>query len=233
MASNAQTILVIEDEEPIRRFLRASLAAEGYLVQEAENGEKALMLARSNSPDAVILDVGLPDMHGFNVLRRLREWLNVPVIVLSALGREQDKVAALDIGADDYLTKPFGVKELLARIRVALRNSARRSSDSDANAVFKIGELTVDRALRRVFLAGEPVRVTPTEYKLLAVMSSNPGKVLTHRYLLTEVWGQDQTQEVQYLRVFMAGLRRKLEADPAQPRYLLTEPGVGYRMADE
>jgi two-component system KDP operon response regulator KdpE len=233
MASNAQTILVIEDEEPIRRFLRASLAAEGYLVQEAENGEKALMLARSDSPDAVILDVGLPDMHGFDVLRRLREWLNVPVIVLSALGREQDKVAALDIGADDYLTKPFGVKELLARIRVALRNSARRTSDIDAHAVFKIGELTVDRALRRVFLAGEPVRVTPTEYKLLAVMSSNPGKVLTHRYLLTEVWGQDQTQEVQYLRVFMAGLRRKLEADPAQPRYLLTEPGVGYRMADE
>ncbi len=233
MSTNAQTLLVIEDEEPIRRFLRASLTAEGYHVEEAETGGKALMIARSESPDAVILDLGLPDMHGFEVLKQLREWLQVPVIVLSAAGREQDKVTALDNGADDYLTKPFGVKELLARIRVGLRNRTQKSMSAEAKSVITIGELVVDHVKRRAFMAGQALRLTPTEYKLLALMATHAGRVLTHRFLLTEIWGADQADEVQYLRVFMAGLRRKIEADPAQPRYLLTEPGVGYRMAEE
>ena len=233
MAGDGPRILIVEDEEPIRRFLRAALTTENYRLVEAENGAKALMLAASQPPDLMILDIGLPDMSGIDLLRQLRGWLNVPVIVLSALGHEQDKVAALDAGADDYLTKPFGVGELMARIRVALRNAMRRANIHDVTSVFTVGDLVVDQSARRVFIRNEQVRLTPTEYKLLTLMVRHAGSVLTHRFLLQEVWGQDQTQEIQYLRVFMAGLRRKIETDPAQPRYLLTEQGVGYRLADE
>lgn len=233
MAGDGPRILIVEDEEPIRRFLRAALTSENYRLVEAENGAKALMLAASQPPDLMILDIGLPDMSGIDLLRQLRGWLNVPVIVLSALGHEQDKVAALDAGADDYLTKPFGVGELMARIRVALRNAMRRANVHDVTSAFTVGDLVVDQSARRVFIRNEQVRLTPTEYKLLTLMVRHAGSVLTHRFLLQEVWGQDQAQEIQYLRVFMAGLRRKIETDPAQPRYLLTEQGVGYRLADE
>jgi two-component system KDP operon response regulator KdpE len=228
----APLVLIIEDEAPIRKFLRVSLSGEEYRLDEAETGKQGLTMAASQPPDLVILDLGLPDMDGLDVLRSLREWLSAPVIVLSARGQERDKVAALDAGADDYLTKPFGVGELLARVRVAFRHTAR-AGEGKAEPKFTIGELTVDLAARRVFVGEREVHLTPLEYKLLTVLVQHAGKVLTHRQLLKEVWGPHQVGEVHYLRVFMAGLRRKLEADPAQPRYLLTEQGVGYRLADE
>jgi len=224
-------ILVIEDESPIRKFLRVSLTGEEYRIEEAETGKQGLTMAASQPPDLVILDLGLPDMDGLDVLRSLREWLSAPVIVLSARGQERDKVAALDAGADDYLTKPFGVGELLARVRVAFRHTAR-AGEGKTDPKFVVGELTVDLAARRVFVGQREIHLTPLEYKLLTVMVQHAGKVLTHRFLLKEVWGPGQVGEVHYLRVFMAGLRRKLETDPAQPRYLLTEQGVGYRLAD-
>jgi len=223
-------ILVIEDEQAIRRFLRASLTAEGYQVQEAETGEQGLRLARQQPPDLVILDLGLPDIDGHEVLRSLREWLVAPIVVLSARGLESQKVKALDHGADDYVTKPFGVAELLARLRTALRHT---SGGADATPVFTVGELTVDLAARRVVVADQEVHLTPLEYKLLATLIKHAGKVLTHRFLLQEVWGPGHAEETHYLRVFMANLRRKVEADPARPRYLLTEPAVGYRLAGE
>ena len=216
-------VLVVEDESPIRKFLRVSLTSEEYRVEEAETGKQALAKAASQPPDLVILDLGLPDMDGLDVLRSLREWL-------SARGQERDKVAALDAGADDYLTKPFGVGELQARMRVAFRHAVSGESGK-SEPKFTVGELTVDLAARRVFVGEREVHLTPLEYKLLTVMVQHAGKVLTHRFLLKEVWGPDQVGEVHYLRVFMAGLRRKLEADPAQPRYLLTEQGVGYRLS--
>ena len=230
---NPPLILLIEDESPIRKFVRLSLESEGYRLAEAETGKQALMLAASELPEVVILDLGLPDMDGLEVLRRLREWLAAPVIVLSARGQEKDKVAALDAGADDYLTKPFGVGELLARLRVAFRHAARSDGRAKAEPRFTVGELSVDLGARRVFAGDREVRLTPIEYRLLTVLVQHAGKVLTHRYLLKEVWGPGNAEEVHYLRVFMAGLRRKLEADPSQPRYLLTEQGVGYRLADE
>lgn len=233
MAPDGPLILIVEDEEPIRRFLRATLCAADYRLVELETGQEALRFAGSQPPDLVVLDLGLPDMSGMDVLRQLRGWLQVPVIVLSAMGREADKVAALDAGADDYLTKPFGVRELIARIRVALRNSRHRVGGAEADPVFRVGELVVDQAARKVAVRGRPVHLTPTEYKLLTLLVKHAGTVLTHRFILERVWGIDRTEEVQSLRVFMAGLRRKIEADPAQPRYLLTETGVGYRLADE
>ena len=230
MPTNPALILLVEDETPIRRFLRASLAAEGYRLVEAENAAQAVRLAVQQPPDLVILDLGLPDADGKDVLRQLREWLHAPVIVLSARDQEKEKVAALDGGADDYLTKPFSTGELLARVRVALRHAATHGNDSDSST-FTHGDLTIDRALRRVFVRDTEVKLTPIEYKLLTTFVSHAGKVLTHRFLLKEVWGPHQVQETHYLRVFMAGLRRKLEADPAQPCHLLTEQGVGYRLA--
>ena len=224
-------ILLIEDESPIRKFVRTSLEGEGYRLIEAETGQKALTLAASQPPDLVILDLGLPDQDGLDVLRTLREWLAAPVIVLSARGQEKDKIAALDSGADDYLTKPFGMGELLARVRVALRHASRAAGKSEPR--FAVGDLTVDFAARRVFLGEKEIRLTPIEYRMLSVLAQHAGKVLTHRQLLKEVWGPGNAEEVHYLRVFMAGLRRKLEATPSQPRYLLTEQGVGYRLADE
>jgi two-component system, OmpR family, KDP operon response regulator KdpE len=223
-------ILLIEDELPIRRFLRASLAAEGYRLSEAESGQQALLQATQQPPDLVILDLGLPDMEGQDVLRRLREWLAAPVIVLSARDQESQKVQALDGGADDYVTKPFGMAELLARMRTALRHGTRID---EASPTYSVGDLTVDLAARHVIVRGQQVHLTPLEFKLLATLVKQAGKVLTHRFLLKEVWGPGHAEETHSLRVFMASLRRKLETDSAQPRYLLTEPGVGYRLSSE
>jgi two-component system, OmpR family, KDP operon response regulator KdpE len=229
-AMSSPLILVTDDERPIRRFLRTSLEAEGYRVVEAETGEQTLRLATQQPPDLVLLDLGLPDTDGQKLLRRLREWLRAPIIVLSARDQEKQKVAALDGGADDYLTKPFGTGELLARLRVALRHATRGGADS---STFELAELKIDLAARRVFVRGAEVHLTPIEYKLLTTLVQHAGKVLTHRFLLKEVWGPLHTQEVHYLRIFMANLRRKIERDSAQPRYLLTEQGVGYRLAGE
>ena len=221
-------VLVIEDEPPIRRFLRPTLTSQGYRLVEAETGEDGLVQAASRQPDLVILDLGLPDLDGLEVIRRLREWTAVPIIVLSARGAEADKVAALDAGADDYVAKPFAVGELLARARVALRHAALGREPGEST--FEAGNLRVDLARRRVWLGEAEVRLTPIEYRLLAVLVRHAGKVLTHRQLLQEVWGPGQVEHTHYLRVYMANLRRKLEVDPARPRFLRTEPGVGYRL---
>ena len=230
MPSSSHRVLVIEDEQPIRRFLKASLSSEGYQVSEAGSGAEGLRAATSQPPDLVILDLGLPDLDGQVVLERLREWFAAPIIVLSARDQEDQKIRALDHGADDYLTKPFGVGELLARLRTALRHTHR--SGPEATSI-TIGDIRVDLAARLVYRSGEEVHLTPLEYKLLVTMLKQAGKVLTHRYLLREVWGPHDAQENHYLRVFVASLRRKLEDDPARPRYLLTEQGVGYRFAAE
>lgn len=232
MSENAAKILVIEDEQPIRRFLRMSLESHGFQVSECETAAKGLHQAVSEPPDAVLLDLGLPDQDGLDVIKRLREWSRVPIIVLSARGRESDKVAALDAGADDYLTKPFGVGELLARIRVGLRHRAVSGQGVNAS-IFRVGELEVDLGRRSVRLENQEVHLTPTEYRLLIVLVQNAGKVVTHRQLLKEVWGPDSVQENQYLRVYLGQLRRKIEKDAARPRYLRTEAGVGYRLVDE
>lgn len=230
MADSAR-ILVIEDELPIRKFLRISLESHGYAMDEAETAERGLRLAAADPPEAVILDLGLPDADGLDVIRRLREWSAVPIIVLSARGRETDKIAALDGGADDYLTKPFGVGELLARLRVALRHASQSSHVEEAT--FQVRGLRVDMAARRVFIDDGEVHLTPTEYRLLMTLVRHAGKVVTHRQLLKEVWGPDSVEENQYLRVYLGQLRRKIERDPTRPTYLLTEPGVGYRLSDE
>ena len=225
-------ILLIEDEPPIRRFLRASLPTQGYHLEEATTGEEGLLQAAMRRPDVIILDLGLPDIDGLEVTRRLREWTATPIIVLSARGREDDKIAALDAGADDYLTKPFGLGELLARLRVALRHAARTPGE-EGEPVFRVGDLRVDLIRRQVWVAEEEVHLTPNEYKLLTTLVQHAGKVLTHRQLLREVWGPGYAEENHYLRVYMGQLRHKLEKEPARPRYLLTEPGEGYRLAME
>jgi two-component system KDP operon response regulator KdpE len=226
------TVLVVEDQPQMMRFLRTALPAHGLRVVEAVNGQEAILKAASHTPDVVLLDLGLPDMDGVEVARRLREWSTTPVIVLSARGQEQDKIAALDAGADDYLTKPFGVGELFARIRVALRNAARVAAGG-ASAVFERDELRVDLGARRVTLAGTEVHLTRNEYRLLTVLVKNAGRVVTHRQLLREVWGPSFVDHNHYVRVFMAQLRRKLEREPAQPHYIATEVGVGYRLKSE
>jgi two-component system, OmpR family, KDP operon response regulator KdpE len=230
MATNAPLILLVEDETPIRKFLRAAMDESGYRLVEAETGKQALAEATQHPPDLVILDLGLPDIDGQEVLKRLREWSKAPILILSARDQEQQKIAALDAGADDYLTKPFSTGELLARIRVALRHAEHVGADRQMQ-FYERGDLKVDLAARRVFVRGDEVHLTPIEYKLLTTLVHNAGKVVTHRQLLKEVWGPQQVQETHYLRVFMAGLRRKIEADPAQPQYLLTEQAVGYRLA--
>jgi two-component system KDP operon response regulator KdpE len=234
MTGDTPLILMIEDEPPIRRFLRASLSCEGYRLAEAETGQQGLSMAATQPPDLVILDLGLPDMDGLQIIAALRRWSQMPIIILSARGQEKDKVMALDQGADDYLSKPFGMDELLARIRVALRHQARISGQSAGAATrFSVGDLTVDLEARRVFMRGQEIHLTPIEYRLLTTFVQHAGKVLTHRFLLKEVWGPGHSEETHYLRVFTANLRRKLEADSARPRYLLTEQGVGYRLAAE
>jgi two-component system KDP operon response regulator KdpE len=221
-------ILLIDDEQPIRRFLRTALIGDGYRLIEAETGEQGLRLAAQQPPDLVILDLGLPDLDGQEVLKRLREWLQAPIVILSVRDQDQQKIDALDNGADDYLTKPFSTGELLARIRVALRHAAQQAKEAESS-VFVTGDLKVDLAARRVFIQKEEVHLTPIEYKLLTTLVRYAGKVLTHRFLLKEVWGPHHLQETHYLRVFVAGLRRKIH-DSLPPRYLLTEPGVGYRL---
>jgi two-component system KDP operon response regulator KdpE len=225
-------VLVIEDEPQILRFLRPALAAHGYRLVEATSGAEGLRQAGTRSPDLVVLDLGLPDMDGLDVTRRLREWSRVPIIVLSARGQERDKIGALDAGADDYVTKPFAVGELMARLRVALRHSERADLRSEG-ATLTIGNLTVDQERRRVTVNGDEVRLTPIEYKLLTILARHPGRVITHTQLLTEAWGPSYTRQRHYLRVYMAQLRHKLERDPSRPKLLMTEPGVGYRLKDD
>jgi two-component system, OmpR family, KDP operon response regulator KdpE len=232
MPTPSPLILLIDDELPIRRFLRASLTTQGFRLIEAETGQQAIRLAAQQPPDLVILDLGLPDMDGQDVLQQLRQWLHAPIIVLSARDQEIQKVAALDSGADDYLTKPFSTAELLARIRVALRHWSRVAGENET-PMFASGDLKVDLAARRVFAQDEEIHLTPLEYKLLSTLVQHAGKVLTHRFLLKEVWGPGHEQETHYLRIFMASLRRKIEADSAAPRHLMTEQGVGYRLAAE
>jgi len=231
MSAPAPVVLLVEDDPQIRRFIRATLPSHGLRLLEATTAKEALAQAVTRTPDVVLLDLGLPDADGVEVIQRLREWSAIPIIVISARGLERDKVTALDAGADDYLTKPFGVEELLARLRVALRH--RAAGDSGAPAVFKSGGLNVDLAGHLVRLDGQEVRLTPIEFKLLAVLVRHAGKVVTHRQLLTEVWGPGASTNTHYLRVQMHGLRHKLEAVPARPRLLLTEPGVGYRLREE
>jgi two-component system KDP operon response regulator KdpE len=222
-------ILAIEDEPQMQKFLRASLEAEGYRVIEAEAGKEGIALARTHNPDLFLLDLGLPDIDGMDVTREIRTFSAKPIIVISARGQEEDKVKALDVGADDYLTKPFGTSELMARIRVALRHASRAKEES-TEPVLQVGDLQIDLDRRRVTSDGNEVHLTPNEYKLLAYLMKHAGKVLTHRQLLNEVWGAAYASQTHYLRVYMVQLRHKLEVDPARPRYLVTEPGVGYRL---
>ncbi len=224
-----RTIIVIEDDPQMRRFLRTSLRAQGFAVFDAETGRRGLIEAGTRKPDLIIVDLGLPDMDGVEVVGALRSWTRLPIIILSARTTEQHKIEALDAGADDYLTKPFSIGELLARIRVALRHSAANPQSGESD-VFSTGGLTVDLLKRQVSLDGNPVHLTPIQYRLLAMLVKHAGRVLTHRQILSEVWGPAYLDNPHYLRVYMSQLRQKLEADPTQPRYLLTESGVGYRL---
>ena len=223
--------VVIEDEPQIRRFVRAALEAEGWLVFEAATAQRGLSEAGTRKPDLLVLDLGLPDGDGLDVIRDVRSWSAVPIVVLSARADEADKIAALDAGADDYLTKPFGVGELLARVRANLRRPrAAANPSAPDDALFSFGEVEVDRTARLVRRRGAEVHLTPIEYRLLMVLVTNAGRVLTHRQLLREVWGPSHIDQSHYLRIYMGHLRQKLEADPAQPRHLLTETAVGYRL---
>jgi two-component system KDP operon response regulator KdpE len=226
----ALRVLVVDDEPQIRRAIRAGLHAHGFEVEQADCGEAALDAIALNLPDVVILDLGLPDLNGNEVVRQVREWSTVPIIILSVRGDERDKVRALDSGADDYVTKPFGMGELLARIRVALRHSARVESHEP---VLQFGDLRIDLPRRLVTVAEREVHLTPTEFDLLTELATNAGKVLTHQMLLSRVWGPASAESTHYLRVYINQLRNKLEAEPTRPRYILTEPGVGYRFREE
>jgi two-component system KDP operon response regulator KdpE len=223
-------VLVVDDEPQMRRFLRAALPAHGYRLAEATTANEALVEASTRSPDVILLDLGLPDLDGVDLTRRLREWSTVPIIVISARDQEGDKIEALDAGADDYLTKPFGAGELLARIRVALRHSA---TTEQGQPVLRTGDLEIDLGARRVIVGGREVHLTRTEYRLLSLLAKHPGKVVTQRQLLKEIWGPHAVEHTHYLRVYMGQLRHKIESDPARPRYLLTETGVGYRLQSD
>ncbi|WP_076999648.1 two-component system response regulator KdpE [Variovorax sp. KK3] len=226
----APTAVVIEDEPQIRRFVRGALEAEGWQVHEASTLREGLAAAGTRQPDLLVLDLGLPDGDGITLIRDVRGWSGVPIIVLSARIDEADKIEALDAGADDYLTKPFGTGELLARVRANLRRPRAASGSEEPDAVFRFGEVEIDRSARLVRRAGAEVHLTPTEYRLLSVLAANAGRVLTQRQLLREVWGPAHAGQSHYLRIYMGHLRQKLEADPAQPRHLLTETAVGYRL---
>jgi len=227
--SQEATILLIEDESEIRRFLKTTLPAHGFRLYDSRTGQDGLTEAKARNPDLILLDLGLPDLEGSEIIRQVREWTATPIIVLSARDQEQVKVAALDLGADDYVTKPFGVNELLARIRAALRHASRSAAD-EGEPVFVLGELKVDLGRRQVFVSGKETHLTPIEYKLLTTLIRHAGKVMTHRQLLKEVWGPLHVDEGHYLRVYMRQLRNKLEKTPAHPHYLVTELGVGYRL---
>jgi two-component system KDP operon response regulator KdpE len=220
-------IIVIEDDPPIRRFLRTALETHGFEVVEAATGKQGMIEAKIRKADLVILDLGLPDMDGVEVVKAIRAWSEMPILILSARSAEAQKIEALDAGADDYLTKPFGLGELLARIRVALRHASGTSEQTQAG-IFSTGNLKVDLINRRVFNGDREIHLTPIQYRLLAVLVKHAGKILTHRQILKEVWGPDCIESAHYLRIYMSQLRHKLEADPAQPQYLLTESGVGY-----
>jgi len=224
-----ELILLIEDEPQMRRFLRITLQSQGYRLVEAAAAQEGMMQATTRNPDVVLLDLGLPDLDGLEVTKRLREWTQTPIIVISAREQERDKVRELDAGADDYLTKPFNAAELLARIRVALRHTSRRDSGQQ-EPIFVLQNLKVDLSQRQIFVDDKEVHLTPIEYKLLTVLIRHAGKVITHSQLLKEVWGPAHVNEIQYLRVYMTQLRHKLETDPARPRLLMNEPGVGYRL---
>jgi two-component system, OmpR family, KDP operon response regulator KdpE len=230
--SQEVTVLLIEDEPEIRRFLRTTLPAHGFRLYEAATGKDGLTEAQARNPDLILLDLGLPDLEGSEVIRQVREWTATPIIVLSARDQEQVKVGALDLGADDYVTKPFGVDELLARMRAALRHASRSAADV-GEPVFTLGDLKVDLGRRQVFVSAKEIHLTPIEYKLLTTLIRYAGKVMTHRQLLKEVWGPLHVEEGHYLRVYMRQLRNKLEKTPAHPRYLVTELGVGYRLRTE
>ena len=232
MAIHEVTVLLIEDEAEIRRFLRTSLPAHGYRLHEAITGADGLAQAKARNPDIILLDLGLPDMDGTEVIRQVRVWSTIPILVLSAREQEQAKVAALDLGADDYVTKPFGVNELLARMRAALRHIAGPPGEP-AEPVFALGDIQIDLGRRQVLVSGKETHLTPIEYKLLTTLIRYAGKVMTHRQLLKEVWGPLHVEEGHYLRVYMRQLRNKLEKNPAHPRYLVTELGVGYRLRTE
>jgi two-component system, OmpR family, KDP operon response regulator KdpE len=231
MTQPGPRILIVDDEPQIRRFLRPALEHAGYIMLEAATGQDALVQASTRAPELILLDLGLPDMDGLEVLRRLREWTPCPIIVVSARGEEAVKVQALDLGADDYLTKPFGVDELLARLRVAIRHSLEREQ-AGAASEFTTGDLRVDLVKRQVWVHNQEVHLTPLEYKLLLTLIKHAGKVLTHQFLLRTVWGEAYLAETHYLRIYMRQLRHKLEHDPARPRYLTTESGVGYRLRE-
>jgi len=224
-------VLVIEDEAPIRHFLRAFLESQGFRFLEAQTGEEGLGLAASHQPDVILLDLGLPGLDGLDVIRRIRQWTPTPILVLSARGKEKDKIDALDAGADDYLTKPFGVGELAARMRVALRHTTGGATEKP-EPVFRVGGLVVDLAARRVRLAGAEVHLTPIEFKLLAYLVRHAGKVVTHGQLLKEVWGSVRGDQAHYPRIYVHQLRHKIEPDPARPRFLRTETGIGYRLEE-
>jgi two-component system, OmpR family, KDP operon response regulator KdpE len=226
MTDPAQRILVVDDEAPIRRYLRAALSAQGFTVYEAANGQEALNAVITHRPDIIILDLGLPDIGGIEVTRRLREWSQTPIIILSVREAEQDKIAALDAGADDYLTKPFGTGELMARMRVVMRRQASKSDEP----ILQVDELQMDLSRRVVTVKGSEISLTPTEYDILRLLMINAGKVMTHHQLLRQVWGTTYESEMHILRVNISNLRRKIEPDPARPHYVLTEPGVGYRL---
>lgn len=222
-------VLVVDDERAIRRYLRAALNAQGYTVYEASGGKEALNRVVADRPDLIILDLGLPDMDGVEVTRQLREWTHIPIIILSVREQDRDKIDALDAGADDYLTKPFSSGELMARMRAALRRSVQSTSEP----VFETDDMKVDLTRRQVRVSGEEILLTPTEYDLLRILVQNAGRVLTHRQLLRQVWGNAYESETHLLRVNMSNLRRKIEPDPTRPRYIITEPGVGYRLKTE
>lgn len=227
---NQSRILVVDDEPQIQRFLKPSLAAAGYEVLEAATGAEALKAVATQAPDLVILDLGLPDMDGKDVVASLRGWSDIPIVILSARDRESEKIAALDLGADDYVEKPFGIGELTARIRTALRHRGRRDA---IPTIIEVDGLTIDPVKRLVSRAGEAVHLTPKEYDLLLLLARHTGRVVTHRTLLTSVWGPAHGDDLHYLRVFIGQLRQKIEQDPTQPRIVRTEPGVGYRMAEQ
>ncbi|WP_366923369.1 response regulator [Metallumcola ferriviriculae] len=226
MSGNGARILVIDDEQQIRKMLKVALTAQGYKVEEAGLGQEGLERVALFHPDLVILDLGLPDIDGFEVIDNLREWSQVPVVILSVKEQEEDKVRALDAGAADYVTKPFGMGELLARIRVALRHAA----NTEDEPVIGLGELTIDLAHRQVIVSGKEIRLTPIEYDILKNLAQHAGKVLTHRQLLSAIWGKEYQNQHHYLRVYIGQLRRKIEPDPTQPTYIITDPGVGYRL---
>ena len=232
MTNAGHLILIVEDEPQIRRFLRTTLTAEGYRVVEAENGERGVTEAATHKPDLVMVDLGLPDIDGVEVVKRIRAWSSLPILILSARSAEANKVAALDAGADDYVTKPFSVGELSARIRVALRHAAR-GANAGAVDTLHFGNIEVDLERRLIRSEGKDVHLTPIEFRLLGCLAAHAGMVLTHRHLLREVWGPSHVDQAHYLRIYMKQLRHKLEPDPARPRFLLTETGVGYRLAAE